>query len=60
MACCAKAMTTGFRTLNGWTATVGTVEIVEIAEESVAATDRHGLLKKTCSVIALLLVTVIG
>jgi hypothetical protein len=57
-------MTTGFRTLNGWTATVvetvGIVETVEIAEESVAATDRHGLLKKTCSVIALLLVTVIG
>jgi hypothetical protein len=50
-------MTTGFRTRNGWTAIVG---IVEIAEESVAATDRHGLLKKTCSVIALLLVTVIG
>jgi hypothetical protein len=56
-------MTTGFRTLNGWTATVetvGIVETVEIAEESDAATDRHGLLKKTCSVIALLLVTVIG
>jgi hypothetical protein len=53
-------MTTGFRTLNGSTATVGIVETVEIAEESVAATDRHGLLKKTCSVIELLLVTVIG
>jgi hypothetical protein len=59
MACCVKVMTTGFRTPSGWTVTVEIAAIVGNAV-NVGPTDRHGLLKKICSAIALLLVTVIG
>jgi hypothetical protein len=59
MACCVKATTTGFRTPSGWTVTVEIAAIVGNAV-NVGPTDRLGLLKKICSVIALLLVTVIG